>query len=173
MKRQYLIIGLIGAAVAVQGQTRDALRNRVLNQFENATVQRPGEVNADRGGFFWEEDFTNAQNAGGDVTTDNGIWLKSGANGPIWKHGYSGTNGCWSSNIPNPTFVSAANGYLIFDADSANCVDASSDPPNFSATALTGSITSPAIDLSAYPNVLLEFSHATRWCCQDAPIFVA
>jgi len=173
MKAQYLIFGLLGCAALVQGQTRDALRNRVLNQFENATVQRPGEISNERGGFFWEEDFTNAQNVGGGVTTDNGIWQKSGANGAVWKHGFSGTNGCYSTGIPNPSFATASNGYLIFDADSANCTNPTSNPPGFSATALTGAITSPAIDLSAHPNVLLEFSHAARWCCQSSPLFVA
>jgi len=173
MKTRYIIIALLGVAATSHAQTRDAMRNRVLNQFENATVHLPGEISNDRGGFFWEEDFTNTTNVGGGVNTDNGIWQVSGANGGVWKHGFSGTNGCYSANIPNPSFATAANGYLIFDADSANCVDATTTPPNFSATALTGAITSPAIDLSAHPNVLLEFSHATRWCCQSAPISVS
>lgn len=173
MKTRYMTIALIGLAVTSYGQTQDAMRNRVLNQFENATVHLPGEISSDRGGFFWEEDFTNATNVGGGVSTDNGVWQVSGANGGVWKHGFSGTNGCYSTGIPNPPFASAANGYLIFDADSANCVDASSNPPNFSGTALTGSITTPAIDLSAHPNVLLQFSHAARWCCQSSPLFVA
>lgn len=173
MKKPYLLLMLVGFAAQADAQNRESYRNQYLDQYEPAVAQQAGSVAPKAGGFFWEEDFGNAQNVVGGVTTPNGTWSVSGANGAVWKRGFSGTNGCWSTGIPNPTFATAANGYLIFDADSANCTNPNSNPPGFNSTALTGVITSPSIDLSAYPHVLLEFSHAARWCCQSSPLFVA
>ncbi len=173
MRTRYLILGLIGATISANGQNLGALRGQALDQFEQVRFHNLGTLGAKAGGYFWEEDFSGAQNGAGGVTTANGQWAVSGPNGSVWKHGFSGTNGCYSTGIPNPSFATASNGYLIFDADSANCTNPSSNPPGFSATALTGTITSPVIDLTAHPNVLLEFSHAARWCCQSSPLFVA
>lgn len=173
MKRQFLAVALLGASVSVNAQSRAALQGRTLDHFTPAVTTVPESLSPRGGGSFWEETFDGATPSGNNITTANGEWVVSGPNGNVWKHTFSGTNGCWSAGIPNPSFATAADGYLIFDADSANCANPNSNPPAFNATALTGSITSPAIDLSGVSDVLLEFSSATRWCCQDAPLFVS
>lgn len=173
MKRNYLILGFLSVSSLAVGQSREMLQGRILDQFENNIAHAAGHVSQGGSSSFWEETFSNAENVSGGVTTDNGTWSVGGVSGAVWKHTFSGTNGCWSTGIPNPSFSTAANGYLIFDADSANCSDPNSNPPGFSSTALSGTITSPAIDLSGQPDVLLEFSHANRWCCQSAPLFFA
>jgi hypothetical protein len=174
MKRPFLSALLLLTAIATQAQNRSAVMNRMLDNHSVSTRTTAPALNPRGGSAIWEEDFVNATNIpGGGVSANSGTWVTSGANGAVWKHGFTGTNGCWSTGIPQPTFATAGNGFLIFDADSANCTNPSSNPPGFSATALTGSITSPAIDLSGSNDVLLEFSHASRWCCQSSPLFIA
>jgi hypothetical protein len=173
MNRYSLTLILAFSASLTLAQTREHLKDRVLGTITKEVISLPSLLNSRGGSAIWEENFEGAQNQSGIVQTNNGAWTVGGADGNVWKHGFSGTNGCWSENIPQPTFATVTNGYLIFDADSANCNNPSSNPPDFSATALTGSITSPTIDLSPYNDVLLEFSHAARWCCQSSPLFIA
>ena len=87
MRTRYLIFGLIGAALSAHGQTREAIRGQVLDQFEPVRFHDLGTIGAKGGGFFWEEDFSGAQNGAGGVTTANGQWAVSGPNGAVWKHG--------------------------------------------------------------------------------------
>ncbi|PCI73781.1 MAG: hypothetical protein COB20_15905, partial [SAR86 cluster bacterium] len=66
-----------------------------------------------------------------------------------------------------------ANGFLLFDADSANCQDADATPdPIFTSTIYQGSVVSPIIDLSSDPSVILSFEHQSRWCCNVASLTV-
>ncbi len=141
----------------------------------DADDTRLGEFAQERaGGPIWQETFNNGMNTAGDtIYTDNGGWLRGIGDGAIWKHSFTHTNGCWSDNTPALAFSSVANGFLMFDADSANCVDPNSNPPAFNQDILFGSIESPDIDLSANPAVALEFDYATRWGCADQFITVA
>ncbi|MFK7757049.1 MAG: T9SS type A sorting domain-containing protein [Flavobacteriales bacterium] len=124
--------------------------------------------NAERGNQFWSEDFSDSVNeADGTVTTNNGEWELDGPNGDIWKYSTTESNGCWSFNTDIPEFGSADNGFLIFDADSANCINPDTDPPTFNLDVVAGSIISPAIDCSGQTAVALQFAHDYRWCCSE------
>lgn len=115
----------------------------------------------------WAEHFSGA-NSGFDVVTTVGTWTTSGTFGTIWKHSNYTTSGCFSDNTAAPAFATAGNGFLLFDADSFNCVNPIPNPPTFNQTDLDGFITSPQIDLSNYDDVILEFEYGARWCCTDA-----
>ncbi len=124
--------------------------------------------NAARGNSFWSEDFSDSVNEDdGNVTTNNGEWEIDGPNGDIWKYSTTESNGCWSFNTDLPEFTSVDNGFLIFDADSANCVNPDTDPPTFNLDVVTGSITTPTIDCSGQSAVAIQFAHTYRWCCSE------
>ena len=120
------------------------------------------------GGAIWSEDFDGAVNTLDSVFGSGGVWGKSGLNGQVWKKSTTQTNGCWSNGSGMPLTSTANNGFLIFDADSANCVDPNSNPPVFNQDALLGTITSPMIDLSAVPAAVFSFEYESRWCCAGA-----
>ncbi|MFT5054524.1 MAG: hypothetical protein ACI97X_001550 [Oceanospirillaceae bacterium] len=127
------------------------------------------ENNAEnRGGAVWSEDFDGAVNTLDSVFGTAGAWGKSGLNGQVWKKSTTPSNGCWSTGITLPGTSTANNGFLIFDADSANCVDPNSNPPVFNQDALLGTITSPMIDLSSTPAAVFSFEYVSRWCCAGA-----
>lgn len=129
-----------------------------------------------RGGgqvVLWSDDFSGGTNGAGGVTTNAGAWTIANTNGNIWKHDMFGPAGCFSTNIAPPTTFTLANGFLLFDGDSANCTDATANPPVFNQNDWIGSIVSPAIDLSASSDVILSFDYSTRWCCSTQNISVA
>ncbi|MFC2176292.1 T9SS type A sorting domain-containing protein [Bacteroidota bacterium] len=111
----------------------------------------------------WEENFLNGVNTGGGINTDKGTWVRGTGNGNVWKFSKKPSNGCWSEGTETPTFSTAANGFLLFDADSVNCQNPNSNPPISSDLILEGSVVSPVINLSSAPNVALSFEYATRW----------
>ncbi|NND77572.1 MAG: T9SS type A sorting domain-containing protein [Flavobacteriales bacterium] len=130
--------------------------------------------NVERGVSIWTEDFSGAVNGPGTVTTDVGVWTIGGDDGNIWRHSTTQSNGCWSGGTGLPGFASAGNGFLIFDADSANCIDPDAPGgPDFTQTEWSGFIESPSIDLSGQAGVSLKFAHEYRWCCTDLAIEVA
>lgn len=123
---------------------------------------------SERGNTFWSEDFGDGTNVDDVISTNNGDWTQEGPNGDIWKFSTSPSNGCWSGATALPTSSTVANGFLIFDADSASCINPNTDPPTFDGdAAFTGSIVSPEIDCSGQSAVALQFSHNYRWCCTD------
>jgi hypothetical protein len=124
------------------------------------------------GSIIWSEDFQNGLNSGLNVITSVGTWTKAGANGDIWKHNFFPSSGCYSEGTPMPSFTSAGNGFLLFDADSANCVDPNAEPPVITQNDLTGYILSPTIDLSTNNAVILELQYQNRWCCTEAILTV-
>ncbi len=115
--------------------------------------------------IIWSEDFESAVNTNSGITTDQGDWITSGEDGEVWKHSFTESDGCWSESNTLPNFETVDNGFLMFDADAANCIDAMSDPPNSLGEELNGSIQSPSIDLSLIDGVALEFSSSHRLCC--------
>ena len=78
----------------------------------------------------------------------------------------NGSNGCWSANLGTPEFTTSSNGFLLFDADSANCRPLA-EPTYINSNQWIGSIVSPQIDLTGYQDVILYFEYATRWCCNN------
>jgi hypothetical protein len=124
------------------------------------------------GSIIWSEDFQNGLNSGLNVITSVGTWTAAGANGDVWKHNFFPSSGCYSEGTPMPSFTSTGNGFLLFDADSANCVDPNAEPPVITQNDLTGYILSPTIDLSTNNAVILEFQYQNRWCCTEAILTV-
>lgn len=98
---------------------------------------------------YWTEDFSNGMNS------SNGTWTLEGPDS-LWKHSFYGTSGEWSVGTPQPQFTTAANGFMLFDADSANWPNS----PNY--VDFTGSLVSPLIDLSNEPSCVLEFDNYAR-----------
>ncbi|MFT4680937.1 MAG: hypothetical protein ACI9FU_001833 [Granulosicoccus sp.] len=136
-----------------------------LEVASSTSVIRPDVSAESRGGAIWAETFENAVNATDSIFTSNGAWGKGGLDGGVWKHSTSQSNGCYSFNTGMPDVSTPDDGFLIFDADSVNCVDAAATPPVINETVLQGSISSPVIDLSAFPSVVLGFDYESRWCC--------
>ncbi len=105
------------------------------------------------------------------LTGNNGVgaWTRSGANGSIWKYDTDGPLGAYSSLNEVITSTTASNGFVIFDADRANCDTTVFPPAPFSAfTAWDGYLMSPVLDLSTTPEVHLTFQMRLRWCCGPA-----
>lgn len=135
-------------------------------------IQNDGQE-IQRGVTIWSEDFGGGVDNGASVTTSNGVWEKDGPDGAIWRWNTQASNGCWSGGTTTPDVTTAANGFLQFDADSANCQDPNTNPPTFTQVEWIGSIESPDIDLSGNDVILLEWEHEYRWCCTEMNISVA
>ena len=167
MKKIYTAIILsLSCAIAI-GQT--LVSHPGSQEVSKNTIDLRADNNSRGGGAIWSDDFSGGNNPSAtEITTSAGTWNASITdNGDIWKHSMYGTSGCWSVSTQTPEFTTTSNGFLLFDADSANCVDPSQNPPVFNQTEWTGSIVSPQIDLTGYQDVVLYFEYATRWCCSD------
>ncbi|MBL4585837.1 MAG: T9SS type A sorting domain-containing protein [Flavobacteriales bacterium] len=171
-----LLVPMIGAAQSQSpepGLFEKKSAKPALSSEQEENRETQAFTNVSRGAHIWGEDFDGATNVGDSIMTSNGAWGKSGSNGNIWKYSETQSNGCWSFNTDIPNFSSADNGFLLFDADSANCQDADATPdPIFTSTIYQGSVVSPIIDLSSDPSVILSFEHQSRWCCNVASLTV-
>ena len=118
-------------------------------------------VNADSANVIWHENFR--EGLDGNNSSADPSWSTGGDNGDIWEHDFDGSNGEYAGQTPYTIeSESAANGWMIFDADKSNA--------GLSAAAYSekkGQLTSPYIDLSNDSNVTLSFEHAYRWCCNN------
>ena len=111
------------------------------------------------GDTVFYEDFDNG------LLGNNGIgtWSIAGPDSTTWMHDYDGSD---VSNAPTwaipGAFTTAANGFMIFDAMGvqANYGD------NFAATPIDGSLISPIIDLSATPQVKIQYQSKFNHCCE-------
>lgn len=103
---------------------------------------------------FWSEDFSNG------LSSTNGTWTLDGPDS-LWKHSFFGSSGEWSAGMPQPQFTSAANGFMLFDADSANYPVS----PNYDGK--NGSLISPSIDLSNQASAQLTWENFARSLKQD------
>lgn len=152
MKKIYLAALIIGTTV-LSASAQVGITNRTY-ELGNQTLKNPAsqtKVSNQPKATIWTEDFA------GGFTTANGTWTTSGANANIWKHTYTTTTGQYSAGTPAFTPTSAANGFMIFDADSANTPGGAAN--------LTGSLISPAIDLTAEATVKVGLQQDFRWCC--------
>ena len=105
---------------------------------------------------IWYEDFANGLIGSNDTDSS---WTINGPDGAIWEYDTDGSNGQYSSeNLMESS--SAANGWMIFDADGSNTPGTPNTFEN-----REGQLVSPTFDLSAYPNVSLSFEQYFRWCC--------
>jgi hypothetical protein len=71
--------------------------------------------------------------------------------------------------------TTVANGYMLFNADSANSSWVGNTPtalPVAEFTSWEGSLESPVLDLSATPYVEISFQQRLRFCCRTSPHFL-
>lgn len=137
------------------------------------TISIPAQENDSRAGgdVVWSEDFANGLAGNNGV----GAWTTSGPNGAIWRRKTTGPLGAYTAVTAIIQSTTAANGFMMFNSDSANCTWAGNTPtalPTDQFTNWEGSLESPTLDLSATPYVQLEFQQRMRYCCGDAPQYV-
>ena len=167
MKRIYSIIGtvLIAAVANAQGGLRPA------DQFEiSVSNQRGAEaLSANRGGSvdFFCEDFANGLAGNNSV----GAWTTGGNNGSVWALATANSPaGFYSSSLNAMASPTAANGWMIFDADLAQGGQITAANP---AEVMSGYIQTPVLDMSSLENVKVDFNQYFRYCCaQLSPLSV-
>jgi len=115
--------------------------------------------NADTLDLIWYEDFR--EGLDGNNSSIDPAWTTSGNDADVWQYDLDGSNGDYAGDDPYVIeSESAANGFMIFDADGSNA-----GLPVSAFSEKKGQLTSPYIDLSNDSNVTLSFEHAYRWCC--------
>ena len=113
----------------------------------------------DSADVIWYEDFR--EGLDGNNSSVNPAWSVSGDDSDVWELDFDGSDGDYAGNTPYLLeSESAANGWMIFDADGSNA-----GLPVSAYSERQGQLTSPYIDLSNDSNVTLSFEHAYRWCC--------
>jgi hypothetical protein len=147
-----------------------------LGQATEAGVQNdlpPATDNDQRAGgdVVWSEDFANG------LAGNNGVgpWTTSGPNGNIWQRKVTGPLGAYTAVGERIQSTTVANGYMLFNADSANSTWVGNTPtalPVASFTNWEGSLESPVLDLSATPFVEISFQQRLRFCCGTLPHFL-
>ncbi len=98
-----------------------------------ATDERAG------GDVVWSEDFANGLAGNNGI----GVWTTEGANGDIWKRKVTGPLGAYTPITERIQSTSVANGYMLFNADSANSTWVGNTPtalPSSSFTSWEGSL---------------------------------
>ena len=154
---------MVGGLAFGQYATNAGGQFKLMEYAPDSKVQNVPDVqfgaNIDRGSAFWTEDFSNGLAGMGT----NGTWTQAGVN-QIWKHDFFGTSGEWSTGTPTPATTTAANGFMLFDADSVNFVTS----PTYNDMA--GQLISPVIDLSAESSVSVTFEQEMRFCCNGAAL---
>jgi hypothetical protein len=169
---------LAGAlSLLVVGRAQDATRAltpALGTPDEAVAIPAPSADPRGGGGNIFYDDFAN----GLDGNNGFGAWTVSGANGNIWHKKVGNPNGFYiGANPANARIQSAtaANGYMIFNGDSANCTWSDNTPTALPVDQFTnweGSLESPVLNLTATPNVRLTFQQRLRYCCGDPPQFV-
>jgi hypothetical protein len=156
MNKFYSTILSIFIVVCVIGQNSSSTANVLPITGEKIDKNSIVNHQSNRANPFWTEDFN------GGLTTSNGTWTSTG----IWKYSFYTTSGAYSGSTPAFASTSAANGFMLFDTDSANA-DFSSGTPVMIASpiGLSGELVSPVIDLSLQSTALLTFAQDFRWCC--------
>ncbi len=175
MNHKYILLLLACTAGAAQAQRVNKPQMPSWARHSQATPvhhdARPGlDVEArDGGDVLFSEDFANGM-AGNNGF---GAWSLSGADSQWWVYSHTGPNGAYSDNAEIINSETADNGFMIFQADSGN-TDWNQDPPVISDSPVNwdGGLASPTLDLSATPNVIVQFETAGRWCCGGVPWYV-
>lgn len=166
MKKIYTLFGaaLIAASASAQSALRpaDQLEISVSNQRGSEAVS-----SSNRGNAYFCEDFAN----GLDGNNSWGAWTTGGNNGGVWDLATADSPaGAYSANLAAMTSPTAANGWMIFDADLAQ---GGAITPNNPAEVMQGWLVTPELDMSELENVKVEFNQYFRYCCaQLSPLTV-
>lgn len=158
--------------VTPNNESSSALRNS--EDAGSLNLQEAAGRNRGGGSFVFSEDFSNG--FAGD--TPYGAWTPEDSGGnTIWMMAdATSPNGDWQTGIPALASPTAANGWVIFDADAyqvaqGHVVVGGVAPSDYED--VTGYLTSPVIDMSTLGSVLLEFNQYYRYCCLSSkPVFV-
>lgn len=156
MKKNYLLILGMGLTVFSFGQKKITASEKTANPGKSAVdikTVKPSNVKLDKAGgdVLYSYDFN------GSI----GTWTTAGADAAIWKFDTDGPNGEYSdpaTEIIEST--TAANGFMIFDADFSNTPGGG--------TSRSGFLVSPVIDLTGQAAVNIRFEHCYRTCCASA-----
>ncbi len=161
MKKIYTMAFASLVAMASFGQKQTATTD--YKAVPRPVMAQDGDVHAApaqsavRGGTtFWCEDFDNGFDGNNGVgawqVEDSGstpIWMVADANSPA---------GQFSSTIAALASPTTANGWVIFDCDLYNA--------DLNAVeTVTGSITTPSLDLSSLETVIVDYYQYFRYCC--------
>ncbi|MBK8500488.1 MAG: T9SS type A sorting domain-containing protein [Flavobacteriales bacterium] len=164
MNHRYLLLSTLLVAGTCIAQSSRELRYAMQHD-EGTLQQAPPAAGALKAGgdVIFSEDWANGFAGNNGV----GAWTVSGPNGNIWKRTLTGPVGSFSVPAQKITSTTVANGFAAFYSDSANC-NCTSGAGNWPATPTEwdGALESPVLDLSATPNVLLQWEQRLRWCCQ-------
>jgi len=160
MKKQLLMAMAVVLALTTFGQ-QNSLRVNVASEHTLTTEvsnsgpgQRPDDIGAKVPTIIWSEDFGNGWPTGWQRED-----LSPGAIAPwVWSMDgswgqYNGNGGATVADVTIES-TTAANGFLISDTDSSNWVNYGSGA-NY--VPLETYVITSAIDVSGYPNVILEF----------------
>ncbi|MBK6343976.1 MAG: T9SS type A sorting domain-containing protein [Flavobacteriales bacterium] len=177
MNQRYFLLPALLVAGSAMAQWANSVPAR--KDFRAATPSRdhiqaiPAQENDSRDGgdVIWSEDFANGLDGNNGV----GAWTVSGPNGAIWRRKTTGPLGAYTAVTQIIQSTTAANGFMMFNSDSANCTWVGNTPtalPTDQFTPWEGSLESPVLDLSATPYVELQFQQRLRYCCDNAPHYV-
>lgn len=161
MRHTYSIVSamaLLTATAALGQNVGNVPAMKLTPTAERSAVKQkttPRDVTKAGGTILFYEDFQNGL-AGNNAY---GAWTTAGQDSLVWTHDFDGSAGqYWNARDPLAS-LTAANGWMIFDADSSN----PGPPSGFQNR--EGYLVSPVIDLTGYPNVHMEFQQNFRFCC--------
>ncbi|MFT4661455.1 MAG: hypothetical protein ACI8XB_001732 [Patiriisocius sp.] len=110
----------------------------------------------EKGAAIFSDDFSNGLGAWTAVDSEGyGIWHLATAASP---------EGEFSTNIGQLQSTTASNGWMIFDCDGFN-TDVNQTGTTGIASDVQGFLTTPSIDMTDEPSVILEFQQYFRYCC--------
>lgn len=152
MKKNYLLILGVGVSVFSFGQKKIVEK---MPAHEGLTVDvtsvkpKAQMLTKAAGDVLYSETFN------GSISN----WTTSGTDGALWLFDLDGPDGQFSSttNADILTSTTAANGFMIFDADLSN--------PSSPYVNRQGSLVSPIIDMTGNLTANIKFQHAYRTCC--------
>jgi len=160
MKKVYLSLFLTGVTFGGVFAQNNSAPHKLKPATRVSDVDvKPTPVGQEKA-VYWSEDFANG--FAGNSSSAIPAWTFGATNGDVWRHSYDPSNGEWSTGTDPMLSTTAANGYMLFDADSVNFPLS----PNY--INLTGELISPVIDLSSQTSVLLTFEQDFRYCCSGS-----
>lgn len=174
--RYALLSGIVVAGTAMGQWATPRAPQMKLEPAAKSTLSQVSPANAasdERAGgdVVWSEDFANGLAGNNGV----GAWTTTGPDGAIWRRKTTGPLGAYTPVSERIQSTTVANGYMLFNADSANSSWVGNTPtalPVANFTNWEGSLESPTLDLSATPYVELSFQQRLRFCCGSSPHFV-
>jgi hypothetical protein len=130
--------------------------NHVIDEDNMAAYNAGRTVNKGKTNMpIWSEDFAMAFGS-----SPNGAWTTSGPNSGLVQRDLDGPDSLLQFGWGPLPSASAANGFAIFDF-----YNRFPDPNGFATSPAEAYLTSPTIDLTGTPGVLVKFTQQLYWCC--------